>query len=573
MPNTVILGFSQVFGEEEVRPIETYFSGISRKTLLKVGALLIYFNTIEANNGKTDNEEVLGRWFGNHNSKERNRLYNLILEIEKNIETKIHIITTQGSLSFFEYVFDHITEEVDLKAEAQLELDLFKGYLLINQKIVNEADETAIHTTNNLSGFSKVTAMSICRSLGYWDTLNYDIREILLAQFAKLSHFIDFSSTSLKLSYLCNKFLENLECDSWKKFLIKYLPVILFELSKGDKTITSIEVPVNEDYEENKRFLENYMLQDKNPIADVDFRLIRNSPLFKEDEGKYTIIYNLFLIEKLYKSLMFNLRSLNLTLENDKKIPELNSFICQNFSENYLFYNEIQSIFRNTTILKTGSEIKATGVTAEPDLYIRNNNNIVLFESKDIQIESTVKMSSDYGIISDALKSKLYFDTKANGNIKPKAVKQLVLNLNRVLDKTFQFDSDYDTKDLKIYTVIVVYERLFEVPGLNRLLISWFKDELLANGLALNQTIRPVILINFDLFIFYKPIIENNIDLFCATIEEYFIEIDKNEIEPLERLQSFNHYFRNKFRAKYSDIATHAGNRIMEISKMQIGEL
>ena len=43
----------------------------------------------------------------------------------------------------------------------------------------------------------------------------------------------------------------------------------------------------------------------------------------------------------------------------------------------------------------TGEELKAMGIEAEPDLYMRIGKTLFLFENKDVTLSETVKYSAD----------------------------------------------------------------------------------------------------------------------------------------------------------------------------------
>ena len=207
------------------------------------------------------------------------------------------------------------------------------------------------------------------------------------------------------------------------------------------------------------------------------------------------------------------------------------SYYCDEFSEKYLLYKTLNYIFKNKYKVFTGVQIKALGIEAEPDYYIRNGNFLFLFESKDILINAKIKATYDFQLYEKEFIKKLYFEEN-NGKIEKKAVLQLINNIKRVLKKDFSFDVNYKEHLINIYPIIVVHDRQFNVAGLNVLVNHWFKTELekiKLKGININK-VKPITLIDIDTFIYHQDIFRDKTIRLEKVIDEYFKFITINTV-------------------------------------------
>ncbi|MCC8069848.1 MAG: hypothetical protein LIO71_08885 [Ruminococcus sp.] len=141
---------------------------------------------------------------------------------------------------------------------------------------------------------------------------------------------------------------------------------------------------------------------------------------------------------------------------------------------------------------------------AEPDFYVRNGKYVFLFESKDVLVNSEIKLSSDYTRIYDDLKKKFYED---NGS--PKAVKQLLYNVERLIKEDCPWDGGYPTRTLEIYPILVLHDNIYNCPGVQELVSEWFGEDLQLRGLENDKRIKPITVINIGAFILYKSKIQS----------------------------------------------------------------
>lgn len=192
----------------------------------------------------------------------------------------------------------------------------------------------------------------------------------------------------------------------------------------------------------------------------------------------------------------------------EKTIASWNTFYTKHFAESYLLYNLFEYIYEKRSYLRlTGDQMDASlAKKGGIDYYIRSGKHLMLFESKSVFINADIKQGGDLQKLQEALKSKFYFELKPDGKTKPKAVRQLVRNVARVLRLENPFDINYKPNNIIIYPVIVVHDSTFNSPGLNYLIDIWFAEELKTlerEGLDVSR-VRKICILNVDSLILYS---------------------------------------------------------------------
>ena len=175
----------------------------------------------------------------------------------------------------------------------------------------------------------------------------------------------------------------------------------------------------------------------------------------------------LFIAEKIYNGLHFMLSKINSTFPKAEQI-DIKGELGGNFSENHLFYSIIERITQTKYKEFRGQVLKEShknSLPSEPDYYLRNGKNIMLFESKDVLLKADVKISYDYKLITEELSKKFY----KNGT-SDKAVLQIIRNIKRVLKQEFSFDKAYTAKNVNIYPIVITHHRMYDTSGVNYLI-------------------------------------------------------------------------------------------------------
>lgn len=156
-------------------------------------------------------------------------------------------------------------------------------------------------------------------------------------------------------------------------------------------------------------------------------------------------------------------------------------------------------IGRKSYIHYSGAEMRSKGFLGEPDYYIRNGNDIFLFEFKDSLYRKEDKVECDYEKVKSSIEKKLV--RKENG--KPSAIEQLCNGIALILNDKFRIDLGIRSNKVKIYPILVVGDSTFTNVGTNFILNDYFKTEI-SNRNIDNKNIRPLILVSIDSLILYQ---------------------------------------------------------------------
>ena len=179
----------------------------------------------------------------------------------------------------------------------------------------------------------------------------------------------------------------------------------------------------------------------------------------------------------------------------------------------------------SSQIKLSGKEIRENfKQNGEPDYYVRKGNRIFIFESKDIMLNAEIKSSFDYDRIEAALR-----DILEESNGKPKAVKQIVSQIRNILTMKNTFDDKYSPDIVSIYPVLVILDRVFNTPGLNKIVNDWFQSHLsvLKNeGLSVSN-VKQLIIIDIDSLIYHLDLFHKRGIELGNIIDKYLKYINK----------------------------------------------
>ncbi len=304
--NKIFVKFTTIFDEERDN-LESYLTGISRSLLLHLMTSLSTFPDTESESGSYI--PFLTEFFSEENRIFANEINAKLIKFKAEIksmeelesESKLSIINPLTRLQIFQFCFDILTGE-STQSNAEAERNIFKAILWMNEQI-EELQDKAITSTEGISPELKPMALQIAHTFAYFDTVNYNIEEVLLTQLFKSIYLFEFLESDEEMKVLLAVFLDQFNCFDWKDFLKKCLPFLyqaVLEKSEGNR---SIEVAQDENFKSNCKFLNNLTIvdtKDNLTISDSpsdDFTRLRERPLYQVSEGVFRIIYGLFFVE------------------------------------------------------------------------------------------------------------------------------------------------------------------------------------------------------------------------------------------------------------------------------------
>lgn len=528
---SLVVEYSSVF-DEKVENVEDLIRCIPKNLILKCCAHFI-MNDMHGINLKGFGDEI-DNWFSIENR-------DYAIELKRKIAKKyIHQIKglvlfhPLSSLRIIQYALNTKFENEIHISNTVLEINLFKIYLIVNEQL-NYTDPKTFDFIKSKFSDLQPELMALSIGLSVSELINYNFEKQFYCQFVKLCFFNSFLNSNKILNGHLKYFLESFGVDSLNAYagkLLYFIPLLTKKETKG-------YVQIRNEESEYDRFLEEISMEFIELQKDHDYLSIRQCPLIKMDSSTYLITHPLLLLDKIYKTIYFKFDFINNELKKSQvsSISNFRQFFTSEFAEKYLL-DKIFDYFLKPKYTKFNSiELENMNIDGLPDYYIREGNRIILIENKDALLNAEIKQSNDFKNIIDELYQK--FVTKKSG--KDSAIKQLVKNISKILNKKLDFDNGYDSQKIIIYPIIIVQDVVFDAPGLNKLFLKWFNDELLNNQelIKVNQIkqIKPLLLINIDSFIITASQLKlNQISLF-KLFEILIKHLNINNRSSRERIQ------------------------------------
>ncbi|QIE59297.1 hypothetical protein G5B37_06885 [Rasiella rasia] len=480
------LEFANVFPEEEPKEILEYLSNISRETLLKI----IGFST-------TKNQPNYNRIFSNvekqHEINKRVADYGKAYQIPE----RPILISRESSLMLSEIILanrDSLLEGNENEGIDEDEINLFKTYLLINLQ-ANKKQNLGDAQDNIDRMAEMLIAMSFSSAdTGLFEDNDLEFAKLLYATVIKFEFLLDFVSED-ENQYLGEALAKEFNQENLEQlnYQVKLLVATLLRMKHLNSYI------LTPDREDHINFL-NTLTKAEIDVSD-DFTNLKKFPLYKIDETQFSLVDYFYLLDKFFKSVRFILK--DAFIAHHGLEPDDSSFFAfynSDFSEEVVMKKVLDEIFHWKYMVKRQETATRDN---EPDYYVRHNNKIYLFENKDILVRADIKSSSDIEKIKKLLDKKFVHDGDRHVGIG-----QLITSIQQIINKTFAYDDYANQKNnLSIYPILLVSDRVFEIPGMNYLLNKRYNElvqERLGN-MYNPSLIKPLTFVDIDTLIFWAP--------------------------------------------------------------------
>jgi hypothetical protein len=517
---TYLVSYSDVFKSEEIPNLESLLGSAKREDVLLAGAFFLGFRTYNSEFGTY--RFLLSKIFNAENNGFANQLFKRLQEIEHE-KGKIALIYPLSCLQLFEFAYQKLSNEGTL-TESEFERNLFQALLLLNQENVTKEDVTAIQSVEGLNPVTGYAAFNLTTKFPQFEFLNYRTAEVLTAQLIKAIYLFKYLEDGKTLPLL-SAFLNHFDCADWRDYLKSYLPFTHSILKRTKEAHLDILVTPNEKYQRSCEFFEKHALEENKELEEFDFKTVRSKPFYKIGEGKYRVIYELFVLEKVFTGLYFSLSNINDMLDDQHRIKSFKSVYTTEFSEEFLLYTILEHSFPKKWVHLSGKTLRELGLKAEPDYYLRFKNKLFLFENKDILIRADIKQSYDFQLLEPELKKRLSHEA-VNDKIKNGAVRQLAQNIRKILKGEFGADQGLKQSAVSVYSILVLHYNQFNAPGLNKIVNAWFQEELglmRAEGLDVSR-VSPLTIVFIDTLILYQDYLVSRRLVLEDLIKDYWKE-------------------------------------------------
>ena len=509
MINTLLrLEFEHVFPDENEKNVLDYLKQISSFTLLNI---IGFSNTNPQPN------------FDNFasNMEVRNDIIERVIKYsrENDIREKPMLVSREASLRLAEIILSNRKELIEENKNDDRdadEINLLKAFLVINKEVNSKQNLTASE-----DNFEKLVDMSIAMTfstsdLGIFENNDLEFGKLIYATIIRFELIIEFLQSKEEYSYLEKDlylyFSQTSSGDVSKQ--MKYLFGKLLEL----KVKNGFKFQVDD--KDSLSFLNS--LASNEIIEDDDFTNLRNYPIYKINDNTFSIIDYFFVVDKFYKSVKFILKN---SFHKHNNLPARDrtffEFFNTKFSEDFLMKRVLDKIFdRKYFVKKTDLENQEN----EPDYYVRHNKKVFLFENKDVLIAKNIKSSGDIERINGVIKSK-FFEV----NNRPIGVGQLITSIVQIVENNFIFDEYVNNqKNITIYPILLINDRIFEILGINYRLNQWYLEKVKKKlGDKYNSNfIKPLTIIDIDTLIFWTPHLTKKDSNFKIIIDDHLSKMN-----------------------------------------------
>ena len=519
-----ILEFHDLFPEEKEIDISSVLKKYSKKYLV------LSSNVLSHNYGRAYIPDKNNTFFSSHSEKHLEDLNNRFEQLTKKSGQKIFCYcTTKTSLELMRIIFSIPINEYKNDGDIEdFEYDLFRVILQINENLMS------FNSTNeqNLATFSFLNFFIMN------DISGQDARGVFIRQVQYYSILSEFIETYPACGKAKETFYKNAGITKMSDYAKTWLALFTLEFEyqkKQGKGCPILDLNRLQDVDDTLNIavldflsinLNEHILYNNTKIKtrdnNVDYRVFRSCPLIKIDDNKYIIYCFPILVERLYNSLFFDLKD---------SFKDAFNFYNKDFVEKVLFQPQVlqclnekitSKIYPSREMILCGDKIKEED--NQPDFYLRENDNLILFECKAIRINGELKDNSDIDELLSILKNKLYCSKenidKSRGK-KKKAeqvgVTQLVQQMKMIDADTFKWDNNIPD-EVAYYPVIVLEDPRFVVPGLSYIINSWYQS-LIEQELP-EQMCHPIVVMSIDMLMLYSHIFKA--EGFHNVFDKYF---------------------------------------------------
>ena len=505
-----ILEFHDLFPEEKEIDISSVLKKYSKKDLV------LSSNVLSHNYGRAYIPDKNNTFFSSHSKKHIEDLTNRFEQLTKISGQKIFCYcTTKTSLELMRIIFSIPINEYKNDGDIEdFEYDLFRVILQINENLMNfkSSNKYDLATLSFLNFFimNDISGQDVrgvfIRQVQYYSILSEFIETYPACDKAKETFYKSVGIT--KMSDYAKTWLALVALDfEYQKKQEKGCPVI--DLNRLQDVDGTLNIPVLDFLSINMNEHISYSNAEiKSRDDNVDYRIFRSRPLIKISDKKYIIYSFPILVERLYNSLFFDLKD---------SFKDAFNFYNKDFVEKVLFQPQVlqclnekitSKIYPSREMILCDDKIKEED--NQPDFYLRENDNLILFECKAIRINGELKDKSDIDELLSILKNKLYYSIenidKSRGkkkNAERVGVTQLVQQMKMIDADTFKWDNKIPD-EVAYYPVIILEDPRFVVPGLSYIINSWYKQLILQE--LPGQMCHPIVVTSIDILMSYSHI-------------------------------------------------------------------
>lgn len=530
--------FTQMFDEEPL-DIREYMTGIDKEWLLRIICYMIGICSIDSYSYRCRN--FIKVFFQDYSdSSIVKQLYDRLVFVEKDFPSFV-CLTFGHPMATLNFLRECILLPSAVKSQKSLDdlLNIFKAYLVFVERRNKRLQKILETIPNNEIKNAKIV---IVEGLQDYGLVEFNLQDIKTMQRIKCLAFNQFMQSHDVLKNVQKTFFEiNNFKSSYDYFFKVMLPLEIYKPSKFNEGFIALERNDWKNklsdvwksllcYWNNISIDVNDLERAKNKLMDYkDNTCFKQYPLLKINDDIFFVVSTYFYALKPYDSLKRDIKQL---CENKFKNTEItkgfNSFVTTEFSEHILLYRTLEQFLGSKKYFAlTGEFFNSKGLSRRPDYYIRIHNHIFLFEFKDMLINKNVKDSENIEQFVDYIKERLDCEKveKSNGKqkTKNKGIPQLINNIDDILSGRFESDKKINSDTIRIYSILIIDNRLISLNGINYIMDKWFQKRINQN-INLNKyrnQIMPLLVFDYDFLILLSLSLKNQFGKFVSLYHSY----------------------------------------------------
>lgn len=473
--------------------------------------------------------DKLDLFFSSKSINNRRLVFYRVLELRKDNPQRAFLFSSDATcMEIMRYAFAYSPANGRFALDEERgEMLFFKLLLLINEKIVTYKQIEKNSVTKMCFILSVINPVIRTESV-------QDVRNRIAYQMELAVNFFELISKREEYTQLYQLFLVYHQISYWEDYIITIYGILAAGQFKSGRIKKDLNLDV--DHLLTKEVLEsislpydtriNYSATEKDDRdSNSDYRMLRDKPIIKMSNGDF-FIYNIeFLIDRLFNSLYFEFKSLNQSAKLGIDVTQLftdtfcerimfDSYIDKSVNKN--FYQGISEIGCSEIYTKRDDELGA------PDYIVKRENDVLLFECKDIRISGEIIETHDYETIINEYKNKLFYKRDKKNQLHRIGITQLTGHIESI--RKDRFNWCYVDKDSTIYPVLVISDYKNVKMGFNIIANEWYQSSLNTLGI-INENNKPLIVMSFiTLFkynaLFYKDGFKHYFDLYINSVSQ-----------------------------------------------------
>lgn len=319
---------------------------------------------------------------------------------------QVRILTKHSCLELLRIIFSVNFTGDNLSDNATFQLVIFDWLL-----VINDMTTPTPNIPENIDESMKEAYNALLNMSSYNDFTNIDATANFILQCYKSRLLFDFLDSQDNLRRIKEMYLKEMGCKCWEEYIFVLAKLFIIDYQNKSSTTLIVLDENHPSFHHDKRILDQFALSSSDKISydeNVDFISFRDKPLIQFEKNTYWIIDEHFLANRFYRSLFFGIKKQNGLIEKQYKLSDFFQFITTRFSEETLFYDVMKHIVGNKSYVHySGSTMRNKGTSGEPDYYIRNGNDIFLFEFKDSLYRKEDKVECNYENVKSSIENKL----------------------------------------------------------------------------------------------------------------------------------------------------------------------